>query len=70
MPVAVKVLAVVLLTIGIMFFIKKLVESVINLIYLSKDKNFYDVSNQKHGVVLNKKTKRLEADQSVILPFN
>ena len=70
MPVAVKVLAFVLLTIGIMFFIKKLVESVINLIYLSKDKNFYDVSNQKHGVVLNKKTKRLEADQSVILPFN
>lgn len=70
MPFVFKVLAVVLLTIAIMFFIKKLVESVINLSYLSKDKNLYDVSNQKHGVVLNKKTKKLEADQSVILPFS
>jgi hypothetical protein len=70
MPFVLKVLAVVLFTIAIMFFIKKLVESVINLSYLSKDKNLYDVSNQKHGVVLNKKTKKLEADQSVILPFS
>lgn len=70
MPFVFKVLAVVLLTIAIMFFIKKLVESVINLSYLSKDKNLYDVSNQKHGVVLNKKTKKLEADQSVILPYS
>ena len=70
MPFVLKVLAVVLLTIAIMFFIKKLVESVINLSYLSKDKNLYDVSNQKHGVVLNKKTQKLEADQSVILPFS
>jgi len=64
-----KVLAVVLLTIVIMFFIRKLVESVFNLTFMLRKKNLYDVSNQRHGIVLNNETKKLEADQSIILPF-
>jgi hypothetical protein len=64
-----KVLAIILLTIAIMFFTKKIVENIFNLNILLRRKNYYDVSNQKHGIVLNKKTKKLEADQSIILPF-
>jgi len=69
MVLTLKVLAVVLLTIVIMFFIRKLVESVFNLTFMLRKKNSYDVSNQRHGIVLNKETKKLEADQSIILPF-
>ena len=69
MVLTLKVLAVVLLTIVIMFFIRKLVESVFNLTFMLRKKNLYDVSNQRHGIVLNKETKKLEADQSIILPF-
>lgn len=69
MVLTLKVLAVVLLTIVIMFFIRKLVESVFNLTFMLRKKNLYDVSNQRHGIVLNNETKKLEADQSIILPF-
>ena len=33
------------------------------------ENNFHDVTRQKHGIVYNKKTQKLEADQSLILPF-
>jgi hypothetical protein len=69
MSIVMKVLAVVFITVAIMFFIKRLVESIFNLKISLRQKSYYDVSNQRHGIVLNKKTKRLEADQSVILPF-
>lgn len=53
----------------LMYLIKKLVENIANLSILLRKKNYYDVSKQKHGIVYNKKTKKLEADQSLILPF-
>ena len=56
-------------SIFIMYLIKKLVENIANLSILLRKKNYYDVSKQKHGIVYNKKTKKLEADQSLILPF-
>ena len=47
----------------------KIVEKIFNikaLVYASRNP---DVTKQKHGIVYNKKTKRLEADQSPITPF-
>ena len=64
-----KIVALVVGTILIMFFLKKIVESVCNLSVLLRKKNYYDVTKQRHGIVINKKTKKLEADQSLILPF-
>ena len=52
-----------------MFFTKKFVESIFNLIFILKKKNWYDVSNQRHGIILNNETKKLESDNSIILPF-
>lgn len=69
MSIIMKLLAIIILTIAIMFFTKKIVESIFNLKMSLRRKNYYDVSNQRHGIVLNKKTKKLEADQSLILPF-
>ena len=64
-----KIVALVVGTILIMFFLKKIVESVCNLSVLLRKKNYYDVTKQRHGIVINKKTKKLESDQSLILPF-
>lgn len=64
-----KIVALVVGTILIMFFLKKIMESICNLSVLLRKKNYYDVTKQRHGIVINKKTKKLEADQSLILPF-
>lgn len=69
MSIELKILAIIILTIAIMFFTKKFVESIFNLIFILKKKNRYDVSNQRHGIVLNNETKKLEDDNSIILPF-
>lgn len=69
MSIELKILAIIILTIAIMFFTKKFVENILNLIFILNKKNRYDISNQKHGIVLNKETKKLEADNSIILPF-
>ena len=65
----IRVIGLVVTSIFIMYLIKKLVENIANLSILLRKKNYYDVSKQKHGIVYNKKTKKLEADQSLILPF-
>lgn len=64
-----KIIALVAGTIFIMFFLKKIVESFCNLSILLRKKNYYDVTKQRHGIVINKKKKKIEADQSLILPF-
>lgn len=64
-----KVLVIIITGMIAMFSIKKLIESLINLIVDLKNKNKYDNHRQREGMVLNKKTKKLEADQSLILPF-
>lgn len=69
MSIELKILSIIILTIAIMFFTKKFVESIFNLIFILKKKNWYDVSNQRHGIVLNNETKKLESDNSIILPF-
>lgn len=52
-----------------MYLFKKFVESICDLNVSLRKENYYDVSKQRHGIVLNKRTKKLEADQSLILPF-
>lgn len=69
MSIFLKVVAVVLLSILAMFLIKKLVEGVFNLKVVLKKDNPRDISKQRNGIVLNTKTKKLEADQSLTLPF-
>lgn len=69
MGIFLKVVAVVLLSILAMFLIKKLVEGVFNLNVVLRKDNSRDISKQRNGIVLNTKTKKLEADQSLILPF-
>ena len=64
----VKILAIIALSVAIMFLSKKIIEGVLNVKALN-EKNFHDVTRQKHGIVYNKKTQKLEADQSLILPF-
>lgn len=64
-----RILALVVISVVIMYLIKKFVESICNLNVSLRKKNYYDVSKQKHGIVYNKKKKKLEADQSLILPF-
>lgn len=68
MSIIIKILIIIALGVITMFFIKKFIESIFNLI-ASREKNSYDLSRQREGIVLNKDTKRLEADQSLILPF-
>lgn len=65
----IKILALVVTSIVIMYLFKKLVESLCRISVAMSKKNHYEVSNQRHGVVINKKEKKLEADQSLILPF-
>ncbi len=62
-------IALVLLTIVAMLCVKKIVECLLNILIFSKKENRYNVAKQRNGIVYNKKTQKLEADQSIILPF-
>lgn len=59
----------VLLTIVAMLCVKKIVECLLNILIFNKKENRYNVAKQRNGIVYNKKTQKLEADQSIILPF-
>lgn len=62
-------IALVLLTIVAVLCVKKIVECLLNILIFSKKENRYNVAKQRNGIVYNKKTQKLEADQSIILPF-
>lgn len=68
-----RIIGIVLTTFVIMYLIKKLVESIANLTELWKTGR--DPGGRSHlyinkgGIVLNKKTKKLEADNRPIVPF-
>ena len=62
-------IALVLLTIVAMLCVKKIVECLLNILIFRKKENRYNVAKQRNGIVYNKKTQKLEADQSIILPF-
>lgn len=64
-----RILLIIFFAIIFCFFFRKLIESIINLFTLLDKKNYYNITMQHQGIVLNKKTKKLEADNSLILPF-
>ncbi len=63
------VLALIALSILIVFLVGKLVRHLINLSAILSNRNTTDVALRSHGVVYNKTKDKLEADQSLILPF-
>lgn len=72
MDVLFKILAMVILTIIICYLIRKLTESIINLITLWETKKHpgrYPERFNRGGIVFNKKTRKLEADNHIMLPF-
>ena len=65
----IRIIGIIVASIAAMYFMKKFVESVINLSVSLKKRNYYDKRLQHQGIVFNKRTKKLEADNSLILPF-
>lgn len=63
------VIGVILLGGVAMYLIKELVEAIINLKVINREKQMPDLAKQRNGIVYNKKTHKLEADQSMILPY-
>lgn len=57
------------LTIVAVLCYNKIIKCIAKLNIKSKKEYRYDIAKQRNGIVYNKKTKKLEADQSIILPF-
>jgi len=67
-----RIIGVIILTVLICYLIKKLTESIINFfIYREtmKHPERYPDRINRGGMVLNKKNKKLEADNNILLPF-
>jgi flagellar biogenesis protein FliO len=69
MSIVVKIIAVIALGVFAMYLLRRLAENIVKLNISLRKNNMYDVSKQKHSIVYNKRTGKLEADQSLILPF-
>jgi len=72
MDVLFRILVMVILTVIICYLIKKLVESIFNLITLwetLRNPGRYSNRFNHGGIVFNKKTRKLEADNHIMLPF-
>lgn len=63
------IVAILFLGVVASYLIKKLIETIINLIIIGQESKRPDLAKQRNGIVYNTKTKKLEADQSLILPF-
>ena len=51
------------------FSLKRLIFAILNLNALRQYKKHPDPISQRHGIIYNKRTGKLEADQSPILPY-
>jgi hypothetical protein len=69
MSLSIKLLLLSILGIIAIFLFKRLIFAIYNLMDLFNKDIRTDVTRQRNGMVFNKKTKQLEADQSIILPF-
>jgi hypothetical protein len=65
----ISVLLIAVATIGIVWAIIELTKVYYNFKALRYASRYPSVSKHKHGIIYNKKTKKLEADQSPITPF-
>lgn len=61
----------ILIVVSVVFILaaRKLIECIVNLIIVFKKGKHPDLPMQRHGIVFNKKSGKLEADQTCILPF-
>lgn len=64
-----EIIGLILCTIIACLAIKKILESLLNLISLSRNKKMYHTV-RRTGMVYNKNTKKLEADNSQSVPFD
>ena len=69
MTLTIKLLLVFVLGIIAILLIKRMVYAVYNILELRNKSNAYDIVKKRNGIVFNTTTNKLEADQSVMLPF-
>lgn len=69
MQIILSIIAIICAGVCTVIAVNKLIKSLLNITTLLQKENFHDGTKQKHGIVYNTKTKKLEADQSLILPF-
>jgi len=69
MSITLKILVILILGIVAWFMTREIIKTAINIRILLLKGRFCDKSRMRNGVVFNKKTNKLEADQSAILPF-
>lgn len=67
--IAPRLLEIILLTIVALYAVKKIIFAILNLRALNQYRKSPDSISQRQGIVYNKRTKKLEADQSPILPY-
>lgn len=66
----VKLIGIVILAVVALFSLKRIVFGILNLRALRSYRRDANPINQRHGMVFNRRTRKLEADQSPILPFD
>jgi len=54
---------------GIVWALMRLADSIFNIFAIRRNNKYPDTGCQKHGIVYNKETHKLEADNSFIPPF-
>ena len=64
-----KLIGIIFLSIVALFCLKRIVFILFNLRALNQYRKNPDPINERHGMVFNKKTNKLEADQSIILHY-
>lgn len=64
-----KLIAFIFISIAVIFSLKRAFYALKNIKALKNYEQDPDPINQRHGMVFNKKTGKLEADQSPILPY-
>ena len=70
MTVILKCFALICGAIATCFFLRTIIERIININVLLDKKNYTDETLKHEGIVINKKTNKLEGDNRMILPFN
>ncbi len=69
MQIILSIIAIICAGVSTVIAINKLIKSLLRISILLQKENYHDVTKQKNGIVYNTKTKKIEADQSLIFPF-
>lgn len=66
----VRLIGIIVLAMLAVFCLRRIVYAILNIRALNAYRHDANPLNQHQGIVLNKKTRKLEADQSPVLPFD